>query len=250
MKKSSLIALALAATLVLGGGGVFAAGQIARSRAISEENARNFAYVDAGILPEDAEFVSTKFDFEKGRFVYEIEFVSQGIKYEYVLDSVSGEVLEKEKEAVRESRGRASEPASETLPAVIFEETLAPLIGLAEAKARAAEELGQPLSQLNFLEAELIRKEGEPVYSLELKDPEGGFHQFEFNAYSGEVLKESHRMAEETKAATDPVPTDLDPTDPAPTQPAPTGADSTDPAPTQPVPVTPDPTGQAPTNPV
>ena len=117
MKKSSLIALALAATLILGGGGVYAAGQIARSNAISEENARSFAYVDAGILPEEAEYVRTKFDFSRGRFVYEIEFIAQGMHYEYTLDSVTGAVMEKEIETAQNAVARYTEPASaQTLP--------------------------------------------------------------------------------------------------------------------------------------
>ena len=118
MKKTSLLALALTGALLLGGGGVFAAGQIARSNAISEENARNFAYVDAGVLPEKAEYVSTKFDFSKGRFVYEIEFIAQGIKYEYTLDSATGAVIEKERETIRNYTAHGTEAAStKTQPA-------------------------------------------------------------------------------------------------------------------------------------
>ena len=77
MKKATVIALILVGVIALGGGTIYAVGQIAKSNAITEETALNFAYVDAGVLPENAEVVSVEFEWEKGKFVYEIEFISE-----------------------------------------------------------------------------------------------------------------------------------------------------------------------------
>ena len=100
MKKTAIIASALAGVIVLGGGSAFAANRIAKSNAIGEERARNFAYVDAGVLPEDAENIRTEFDFDSGKFVYDIEFNANGTNYEYTVDSKSGSIIEKDSEAL------------------------------------------------------------------------------------------------------------------------------------------------------
>ncbi len=96
MKKSTIAAICVAGALVLGGGGVYAAGTIAKSNSISEDTALNFAYVDAGISPGEAEFIKTDFDFENGKFVYDIEFIANGKKYDYTINSSNGMVMERE----------------------------------------------------------------------------------------------------------------------------------------------------------
>ena len=117
MKKTAIIASALAGVIVLGGGSAFAANRIAKSNAIGEESARNFAYVDAGALPEDAENIRTEFDFDSGKFVYDIEFNANGTNYEYTVDSKSGSIIEKDSEALpgyseSETAESKSEPVS------------------------------------------------------------------------------------------------------------------------------------------
>lgn len=203
MKKSSLIALALAATLILGGGGVYAAGQIARSNAISEENARSFAYVDAGILPEEAEYVRTKFDFSGGRFVYEIEFIAQGMHYEYTLDSVTGAVMEKEIETAQNAVARYTEPASaqtlpqpETLPAQPSQAAAAAqILTSEEAKQLVLAHLKLDESSARILEAKLDREDGQQLYEIIVKDPAGSTHEYKLHAVNGSIVKEVHKIA-------------------------------------------------------
>ena len=203
MKKSSLIALALAATLILGGGGVYAAGQIARSNAISEENARSFAYVDAGILPEEAEYVRTKFDFSRGRFVYEIEFIAQGMHYEYTLDSVTGAVMEKEIETAQNAVARYTEPASaqtlpqpETLPAQPTQAAAAAqILTSEEAKQLVLAHLKLDESSARILEAKLDREDGQQLYEIKVKDPAGSTHEYKLHAVNGSIVKEVHKIA-------------------------------------------------------
>ncbi|MBQ5973587.1 MAG: PepSY domain-containing protein [Oscillospiraceae bacterium] len=101
MKKKWLIAAALAGVLVLGVGGVYAAGQVIRSRAIGEKAARIFVCADAGIPPEDAEWLRTEYAWKRGSFVYEVAFLSGGARYEYTVEASSGRILKKENEALR-----------------------------------------------------------------------------------------------------------------------------------------------------
>lgn len=99
-KKAVLTAMILAGVVLLGGGSVYAAEQIAKSSAISEEDALNFACVDAGVSPKDAGAVKIEFDFDDGHFVYDIDFVADGISYEYKVGSKDGVILDKETETL------------------------------------------------------------------------------------------------------------------------------------------------------
>ena len=78
--KKAVISCAVVAgcLLVLGTGSVFAASTIAETTSIGEAAAQNFAFADAGVDPAAAYVDRTEFDFERGQFVYEVEFIAEG----------------------------------------------------------------------------------------------------------------------------------------------------------------------------
>ena len=47
----------------------------------------------AGVAQADAQLISVEMDVEAGRMVYEVEFLSGGLAYEYDVDAVSGEIV-------------------------------------------------------------------------------------------------------------------------------------------------------------
>lgn len=61
---------------------------------ISEEEAKAKALEHAGINEADAGFVKSKFEYDDGIAVYEIEFYSGKTEYEYKINAVSGEIIE------------------------------------------------------------------------------------------------------------------------------------------------------------
>ena len=273
MKKTTIIALALAAMLILGGGGVFAAGQIARSNAIGEENACQFAYVDAGILPEEAEHVSTHFEFEKGRFVYDIDFTARGMKYEYLIHSGSGMVLEKSVEPVSKSPNTATfaannqtqaapvgtSAAGETAPAAESSQSAvlpaAPVtVELEDAKALALKDAGVKAEDVSFSKIKVEREDGYGVvYEIIFHTVDKVSYEYEIAADGGmilEIKKEifSSLPNESQPAVTRPT---AAPTQPAATQPAAAQPTPAQPAPTQPAvaPTQPAPAQPAPSKP-
>ena len=108
MKKGILAAGIIACILGTGSLGTYAAGQIAQSNSISAETARNFAFVDAGVLPDDVEFERTDFDLERGKFVYDIEFYANGTDYDYTVDASTGMILKRESEVKVQSAANAA----------------------------------------------------------------------------------------------------------------------------------------------
>ncbi len=65
---------------------------------IARDKALEIAYADAGVDAAAVRRPEIELDMERGSYVYEIEFKSGGIEYEYTLDAVSGRILEKDAE--------------------------------------------------------------------------------------------------------------------------------------------------------
>lgn len=65
---------------------------------IGSEKAIAIALSDAGLAKKNVRITKAELDNDDGTMVYEIEFVSKGMEYEYDIDAVSGDILKKEAE--------------------------------------------------------------------------------------------------------------------------------------------------------
>lgn len=65
---------------------------------IGVEKAKSIALSNAGVSASAAYFEKSKLDHDDGRTVYEIEFKSGGMEYDYEIDAVSGSILKAEKD--------------------------------------------------------------------------------------------------------------------------------------------------------
>ena len=102
MKKTGIAALILAGIALIGGAGLYAGRQLARGRAMGEENAVIFACADAGVAAKDAAVRSTALGREDGRSVYLLEFEADGAVYTYTVDALDGTVLRSGREALQD----------------------------------------------------------------------------------------------------------------------------------------------------
>ncbi len=193
MRKGMIFVIALAGILLLSGIGVMAAGQIARSNAISEDAAKNFALVDAEVSPQDAVFYKADFEYSHGRFIYEIEFQAGDVYYDYDIDAATGSVIERESETVPAARSttEAADAAGK--------------IGLDAAKQAALTKAGLTAAQISgvvFTEAKEDREDGRDVYEIDFYLPAEGEtvkYEYEIDAFTGKVLSESIEHIPETE---------------------------------------------------
>ena len=65
---------------------------------IGSKKAIAIALSDAGLSKNNVHITKAELDNDDGTMVYEIEFVSKGMEYEYDIDAVSGDILKKEAE--------------------------------------------------------------------------------------------------------------------------------------------------------
>ena len=112
MKKTGITALILAGIALIGGAGLYAGRQLARGRAMGEENAVIFACADAGVAAKDAEVRSAALGREDGRSVYLLEFEADGAVYACTVDALDGTVLRSERTALPGSEAAAAQTAS------------------------------------------------------------------------------------------------------------------------------------------
>lgn len=119
--------------------------------AIGGENAKGFAFVDAGVDPADAAAVSAKYVYWEGQFVYEVEFIARDAEYQYKIDALDGSVLKKESKTVK--------GPEESGP-------LSAGIELEEARAIALADAGLEREQVTFTQAEPLEDGGVSIYAF------------------------------------------------------------------------------------
>lgn len=101
-KKLAIIISVVIVAIIAVGTGVFAyARDVAEKNSIGIDNAINIAMTDAGATQENTTVTKAKMDFEKGVFVYEIDFTVNGTdEYEYSIKASDGTILDKDWDTV------------------------------------------------------------------------------------------------------------------------------------------------------
>ena len=229
MKKrtSIIVAACTAAALALGGIGVYAAGQLTKAAAITEEEAYRFALADAGVNAESAALLHAEYEIEQGTPVYDVEFVADGVEYDYDIKAEDGTVLKKEADPVRSSEGTvpaapADPAASEPIPADLpvsetpaVEQTVQ-AITEEEAVAAALEKAGKAKDEVVFTEIKRDHDDGREVYDIEFTVPGEAEYDYEIDAVTGEIREQSTEKLEKAeKPVAEPAPEAQPVADPA-----------------------------------
>ena len=117
------------------------------STVIGNENARNYAFADAGVDPASAQAVHVAYERFEGEFVYSVEFIAGGKEYAYKINAGDGSVVKKE--------SRTAQPDS-TVP-------LTAAITLEQAQEIALADAGVSREEAIFSRAE-AGTDGQSVY--------------------------------------------------------------------------------------
>lgn len=67
---------------------------------IGKTRAKNIALADAGVNASAADFIKVELDRDDGISVYEIEFTSGNLEYEYEINAVSGKIRDKDTDSI------------------------------------------------------------------------------------------------------------------------------------------------------
>ena len=144
---------------------------------IGAEKAGQLALQNAGVKRADATGLRTETDREDGILVYEVEFVSGGVEYEYVIRASDGTILKAEKE------GRNTQSSSNSQSAPSGGD-----IGREKATEIALQHAGVSSGSTTKLKAEQDHDDGVLVYEVEFVS--GGVeYSYEIEAATGKILE-------------------------------------------------------------
>lgn len=236
-KKAILSSVCIVAALaVLGGGSVLAANAAAKSSAIGETSAQNYAFVDAGVDPASATILKTEFDFDDGHFVYDIEFVANGYEYDYQVKSSDGTILKRELDPIgavltgqgtvqnqtqdssvqnqtqnsdaqnqaQDSSAQNQTQNSATESAAANSQQASAQISLDDAKNAALSDAGLSASDVTYTKDRLDYDDGISVYDIEFYTSNQSY-DYEIDANTGAIRQksvESFQSAAGTTAGT------------------------------------------------
>ena len=140
---------------------------------IGAERAKQIAFEDAATTIDKVTKLDVEFDFDDGKYLYEVEFRVGTVKYEYDIDATTGEIHKKE---VNDKTVIEKAPDG-----VIF-------IGVEEAQRIVLENAGVTAEEVTVTKAKLDFEKGAYVYEIEFKKGTVEY-DYEINAVTGAVIK-------------------------------------------------------------
>lgn len=180
-KKAIISTICIIPLLVILGAGIaFIVSVIVKNTSIGPQGARDYAFADAGIQPAAAQAVYTEFEFEDGHFVYEVSFIADNTKYEYVIKAADGTILKREPDisSYMTSYDMTSDTASGAVSYIDAE----------NAKEIAVSHAGLSVPEVTFLKAMLENEGLYMVYEIEFRKNQTEY-DYEIHAETGEILK-------------------------------------------------------------
>ena len=191
-------------------------GLLDETEAIGGENAKNFAFADAGVDPVSAQAVHVTYERFEENFVYSVEFIAGGTEYAYKINAGDGSVVRKESRTVY--------PDS-TVP-------LSAAITLEQAQEVALADAGVSREEAIFSRAEAgTGTAGQSVYIFQFYAANVGY-EYEIDAATGAVYSKKTGVNKDPGAAS-PVPAQTNSPTARPTgQPDPTAEPTQSAAPT------------------
>lgn len=166
---------------------------------IGEDAAKEIVLQNLSLTEEQISGYHIEYDWEKGTFVYEMEFFAQGVEYELDINAATGEILKLEKEGklvekqpegnpVQQSPGFL--PAEKTQPDNISQSTAVSdtVIGEDSARTIALQHAGLTENAVRKFKCQLDREHGRMVYEIEF-EAAGYEYDYEIEAKDGSILK-------------------------------------------------------------
>ena len=148
-----------------------------KAKKISADKAKKIALGDARLAEKDVTFVKVELEFENNRLVYDVEFYSGNVEYDYDIDAVSGAIISSDRDIENYSI-----PAQQT--------TVAPAadIGVEKAKEIALAHAG--VGSARFTKAKIDYENGIKVYEIEFKVGNMEY-EYDINVSNGAIISSS-----------------------------------------------------------
>ena len=148
-----------------------------KAKKISADKAKKIALGDAKLAEKDVTFVKVELEFEDNRLVYDVEFYSGNVEYDYDIDAVSGAIVSADKDI-----------ENYVIPAQPSTEAQATEISVEKAKQIALSHAG--VGSARFTKAKIDYENGVKVYEIEFKV--GNIeYEYDINVVNGAIVSSS-----------------------------------------------------------
>lgn len=176
---------------------------------IGEAAAKTAALSHAGVSEADVCWLQADFDRDDGVYVYELEFSANGLKYDYSVNALTGEIVKFEQEQTGNLAGNGNGSSGTNAGTGVNAGTgtnagtgnqygngsgtvsTSDFIGEAAAKSAALSNAGVSESEVTRIKCELDRDHGSYKYEIEFSVGRMEY-DYEVDAYTGAILKAEH----------------------------------------------------------
>ena len=151
-----------------------------KTKKISADKAKKIALGDAKLAEKDVTFVKVELELEDNRLVYDVEFYSGNVEYDYDIDAVSGAIVSADKDI-----------ENYVIPAQPSTEAQASEISVEKAKQIALSHAG--VGSARFTKAKIDYENGVKVYEIEFKVGNMEY-EYDINVVNGAIVSSSAKI--------------------------------------------------------
>ena len=152
-----------------------------KTKKISADKAKKIALGDAKLAEKDVTFVKVELEFEDNRLVYDVEFYSGNVEYDYDIDAVSGAIVSADRDI--ENYVIPAQPSTEATTKAQASE-----ISVEKAKQIALSHAG--VGSARFTKAKIDYENGVKVYEIEFKVGNMEY-EYDINVVNGAIVSSS-----------------------------------------------------------
>lgn len=157
---------------------------------IGVERAKEIALAHAGLSNDKVSFVKAQLDNEDGVKVYDIEFYSGNVEYDYEISVADGTIISADQDIENYS---IPAPASTAAPESTAAPTVAQTSGISAEKAKQIALSHAGVGAATFTKVELDTDDGIKVYEIEFKVGNVEY-EYDINASNGAIIKSSSEI--------------------------------------------------------
>ena len=162
---------------------------------IGETAAKEAALSHAGVSEADVCWLKADFDSDDGIYLYELEFAANGVKYDYDVNALTGDIVKFEQEQTGNLSGNGNGANGSGTGSGNGNQygsgDTGSFIGEAAAKSAALSDAGVSESDVTRIKCELDRDNGSYKYEIEF-DVGRMEYEYEVDASTGAILKSEH----------------------------------------------------------
>ncbi len=154
--------------------------QTSKEEYIGQEGAKALAIESSGVSEQNVVFEKAELSTKNGLNYYEIDFTSEGVRYEYDVDAITGVIIDSRTEKISSAENQNSSSVSNSNGSEIITEN--------QAQETALNHAGLKSDEVKIIKTKLDWDDGIQKYEVEFYSSNNKEYDYEINAVTGEII--------------------------------------------------------------